>query len=156
MSTNFPGAIDTFTNPQPTDLTTSPSHAAQHDNENDAILALENKVGTNGSATTSTLDYQIGAGWIPAAETWTYASADSPTFTFTITGDKTGKYSAGMRIKLTQTTAKYFLITAVSYSAPNTTVTVYGGTDYTLANAAITLPFYAIVQSPFGFPRSPI
>lgn len=40
-------------------------------------------------------------GWIPAEETWTYASADDPTFTFTISGDKTGKYSVGMKIKLT-------------------------------------------------------
>lgn len=94
-------------------------------------------------------------GWIPAGETWTYASADSPTFTFTISGDKTSKYSVGMKLKLTQTTIKYFIITAISYSSPNTTVTVYGGTDYTLANAAITSPYYSMVKSPFGFPISP-
>lgn len=94
-------------------------------------------------------------GWIPAGETWTYASADDPTFTFTISGDKTSKYSAGMRIKLTQTTIKYFIITAVSYSSPNTTITVYGGTDYDLANATITSPYYSMVKAPFGFPMSP-
>lgn len=91
-------------------------------------------------------------GWIAAGETWTYASADAPTFTFTISGDLTTKYSVGMRIKLTQTTAKYFIVTAVSYSAPNTTVTIYGGTDYTLANAAITSPFFSFHKAPFGFP----
>ncbi|GAI74321.1 unnamed protein product, partial [marine sediment metagenome] len=32
-------------------------------------------------------------GWYSAKETWTYDSADDPTFTFKITGDKTGKYS---------------------------------------------------------------
>lgn len=94
-------------------------------------------------------------GWIEAGSTWTYASADAPTFTFTITGDLTGKYSPGMRIKLTQTTVKYFIITAVSYGAPNTTVTIYGGTDYTLANAAITLPYYSAAKAPFGFPVDP-
>jgi len=94
-------------------------------------------------------------GWIPAGETWTYASADDPTFTFTISGDKTSKYSAGMRIKLTQTTVKYFIITKVAYSSPNTTITVYGGTDYDLADAVITLPYYSTQKAPQGFPLDP-
>jgi len=94
-------------------------------------------------------------GWIPAGETWTYASADDPTFTFTISGDKTSKYSAGMRIKLTQTSVKYFIITAVSYSSPNTTITVYGGTDYDLVNATITSPYYSTQKAPQGFPLNP-
>lgn len=95
-------------------------------------------------------------GWIPAEETWTYASADDPTYTFTVNADVTTKYSVGMKIKLTQGTVKYFIITAVStYSGGNTTITVYGGTDYDLANATITSPFYSMVRSPFGFPMSP-
>jgi hypothetical protein len=97
----------------------------------------------------------LADGWTASGETWTYASADSPTFTFTISGDKTTKYKAGQRIKLTQTTAKYFIITKVAYSAPNTTVTIYGGTDYTLANAAITSPYYSREKAPFGFPLEP-
>lgn len=98
---------------------------------------------------------ELASGWFSAGETWTYASADAPTFTFTISGDKTSKYSPGMRIKLTQTTVKYFIITAVSYSSPNTTITIYGGTDYTLADAAITSPFYAIQKTPAEFPLDP-
>jgi hypothetical protein len=94
-------------------------------------------------------------GWISAGETWTYASADDPTFTFTISGDKTGKYSAGMKIKLTQTTVKYFIITKVAYSSPNTTITVYGGTDYDLANSAISANAYSMMRTPVGFPMSP-
>lgn len=94
-------------------------------------------------------------GWVAAGETWTYASADDPTYTFTISGDQTDKYNAGMRIKLTQTTTKYFLITAVSYSSPNTTVTVYGGSDYDLVNATITSPYYSTAKAPQGFPMDP-
>ena len=94
-------------------------------------------------------------GWLSAEETWTYATADSPTFTFTISGDKSAKYSPGMRIKLTQTTVKYFIITKVVYSSPNTTITVYGGTDYTLANAAIIYPYYSSAKVPAGFPLDP-
>ena len=94
-------------------------------------------------------------GWLSAGEDWTFASADSPTFTFTISGDKSAKYSPGMRIKLTQTTVKYFIITKVAYSSPNTTITVYGGTDYTLENATIESPCYSMLKAPVGFPLDP-
>ena len=94
----------------------------------------------------------MGNGWVSARTTWTYASADDPTYTFTISGDYTGILSAGMKIKLTQTTVKYFIITKVAYGSPNTTVTVYGGTDYDLADATITSPYYSYVKAPFGFP----
>jgi hypothetical protein len=87
-------------------------------------------------------------GWIPSGETWTYASAN----TFTISGDKTAKYYSGMRLKLTQTTAKFFIVVKVAYSSPNTTITVYGGTDYTIANATITSPYWSMMKTPAGFP----
>lgn len=96
-------------------------------------------------------------GWTAAGETWAYTSADGPTGIFGVNADVTAKYSVGMRIKLTQTTVKYFIVTAVgAFSAGSTPITVYGGTDYTLANAAITLPFWSMLQSPLGFPTSPI
>lgn len=97
-------------------------------------------------------------GWISeGGEVWTYASADSPTFTFTVAADVTTKYSPGMRIKLTQTTVKYFIITAVStFSGGNTTITIYGGTDYTLVNAVISLNYHSRDKAPFGFPLNPI
>jgi len=86
-----------------------------------------------------------------------YASADSPTFVMNITGDYTGIIQVGDRIKLTQTTAKYFIVTAVgAYAGGVTPVTMYGGTDYTLANATITLPYYSKVKSPQGFPMNPL
>jgi hypothetical protein len=95
-------------------------------------------------------------GWISAGETWTYASADDPTYTFTVAADVTTKYSVGMKIKLTQGTVKYFIITAVSaYSGGNTTITVYGGTDYDLANSAISANAYSMMRTPVGFPMSP-
>jgi hypothetical protein len=56
-----------------------------------------------------------------------------------------------MRVQLTQTTVKYFIITAVSA----TTLTVYGGTDYTLANAAISAISFSPWKAPFGFPLDP-
>lgn len=107
------------------------------------------------SLTPANLEYaRAQSGWIPAGETWSYASADDPTYTFTISGDKTGKYSAGMRIRVSQSTGgtKYFLVTKVAYSSPNTTVTVYGGTDYDLNNETISSPYYSTQKAPVGFP----
>lgn len=99
----------------------------------------------------------IASGWFAAGETWTYAAADSPSFTFTITGDLTAKYSVGMRLKLTQATGgtKYFIVTKVSYGSPNTTMTIYGGTDYTLNGETISAPYFSAYKTPVGFPLDP-
>lgn len=93
----------------------------------------------------------IFSGWTPVRDAWAYASADDPTFVITVPSDATTSYSPGMRVKLTQSTVKYFIITAVSA----TTITVYGGTDYTLANAAISAVSVSSVKAPFGFPLNP-
>ena len=108
---------------------------------------------TNAGVTVDGLLIKDGAianwdGWMPAGETWTYASATS----FTVSGDVTAKYPKGTKIKLTQTTVKYFYVIGTSYSAPNTTITITGGSDYSLANAAITDNYYSYVSSPQGFP----
>lgn len=95
-------------------------------------------------------------GWTGASETWTYVSADGPTGVFSVAADVTGKYSPGMRVKYTQTSVKYGIITTTgSYSGGATNITIYGGTDYTLANAAISANNYSVVKAPFGFPLSP-
>ena len=44
MASTYPTTIDAFTNPIAGDLLTSPSHATQHANINDAVEALEAKV----------------------------------------------------------------------------------------------------------------
>lgn len=59
MATNFPTSLDSLTNPISTDKLNSPSHASQHANANDAIEALQAKVGVNSSAVTTTLDYKV-------------------------------------------------------------------------------------------------
>lgn len=96
------------------------------------------------------------AGWISDSYTWTYVSADGPTGVFSVPYDATTILSAGMRIQYTQTTIKYGIITAVgTFSGGVTPITIYGGTDYTTANAAITAPSYSTVKAPFGFPLNP-
>ena len=59
MATNFPNSLDNLTNPASTDPTDAPSHSQQHTNANDAIEALEAKVGINGSSNSTSLDYRV-------------------------------------------------------------------------------------------------
>ena len=100
----------------------------------------------------------VGAdGWVDdSAETWTFASfaAGPPAVgTFTVSGDVTAKYTIGTRIKLTQTTIKYFVVSAAPvFGGGSTTVTISGGTDFTLANAAISANAHSYVINPQGFP----
>jgi len=126
----------------------------------DSVTGLLNKVTwSNIKATLKTYFdtlYPDTSGWI-ALGACTYETADSPTFQFSIAADVTGFIGVGNRIKLTQTTVKYFIVTAVgAFSGGKTIITVYGGTDYALANAAITSPFFSIAKAPFGFPLSEI
>lgn len=85
------------------------------------------------------------SGWREVTDSWAYASAT----TITVPTDATTKYSVGDKIRLTQTTVKYFYIVAVAA----TTLTITGGTDYTLANAAISDISYSKASSPLGFPQ---
>lgn len=110
--------------------------------KSDGLIYKLNSSGTEELATTG-ID-----GWTQSTDTWTYASAT----TFTISSvDRTSTFTPGTRIKLTQTTAKYFVVVSSSYST-NTTVTVTGGSDYSLANAAITSPYYSYQANPQGYP----
>ena len=59
MATSFPAGLDSLTNPSSGDSLSSPSHSAQHANVNDAVEALQAKVGVDGSAVTSSLDYKV-------------------------------------------------------------------------------------------------
>lgn len=66
MTTNFPTSLDSFTNPRGSasgngDFLDTPGviHGVQHQNLNDAVAALEAKVGINGSAVSTSLQYKV-------------------------------------------------------------------------------------------------
>lgn len=63
MAITFPTTLDTLTNPTGSDLlenaTAALDHDVQHSNANDAIEALEAKVGANSSAVTTSHDYKL-------------------------------------------------------------------------------------------------
>lgn len=101
---------------------------------------------------------ELLTGWLSISEALTYDNADDdPTYRMTAATDVTSKYSVGMKIKLTNATVKYFIITAIDYNITNagkTTFFLYGGTDYNLVNAAITSPYYSTRKAPYGFPMN--
>lgn len=63
MTTNFPGNLDSFTNPTGGDLTSAEvggrTHSDFHADVNDAIEALEAKVGADSSGVTTSHDYKL-------------------------------------------------------------------------------------------------
>lgn len=77
MATNFPTSQDSFTNPTSSDTLDSPDHAAQHANVNDAVEALQAKVGSDSSAVTTSHDYKI-------------AQLEGKSPTITLAGDASG------------------------------------------------------------------
>ena len=56
----------------------------------------------------------------------------------------------GTKVKLQQTggAVKHFINTGVGYSSPNTVLTLYGGTDYDLANSPIIEPYFSAAKVP--------
>lgn len=92
MATSFPSSLDALTNPTSSDALNSPSHSAQHANANDAIEALEAKVGVDSSAVTSSHTYKItqletNGVTLTGSQTLTNKTLTSPTInTATISG----------------------------------------------------------------------
>lgn len=101
------------------------------------------KIDDNGKFSGDALD-----GWIYDTDTWTYVSATS----FKIAGKNVAyRFPKGTKIKLVQTTTKYFYVVATAFST-DTTVTITGGSDYTLAEAAISGQAYSYAAAPQGYP----
>ncbi len=61
MTTNFPTSLDSLTTPSGAATLggSTPTHTGLHTNVNDAVTALETKVGVDSSAVTSSLDYKV-------------------------------------------------------------------------------------------------
>jgi GH25 family lysozyme M1 (1,4-beta-N-acetylmuramidase) len=104
-----------------------------------------------------TLGATLGAtdpsGWTSAGETWTWVDGT----TFTASGDRTGVYQKGDKIKLTSGSTVYSYLVSVTYTGASTTfiTTVWAdttGASATFATGAISDNYYSRVERPFGFP----
>jgi len=84
-------------------------------------------------------------GWVELTETWAYASAT----TVTVLTNATTRFAKGMRVRFKQGGGyKYYVTSAVAA----TTLTITGGTDYTVANSAITDIAISFASGPVGYP----
>lgn len=100
---------------------------------------------SSGAITRAKLENDIVYGWYNLSETFTYGS---PT-TITIASGGTPRFAVGDKLRLKQGGGfKYFYIVI----AGSTTLTITGGTDYVLSNAAITDVGISRELSPVGHP----
>lgn len=71
MASNYPTSLDNFTNPTSNDSLNSPSHSLQHADANDAIEALQRKVGIGSSTAGSATAGQVLTAGTGGTTTWT-------------------------------------------------------------------------------------
>ena len=156
MGTNFPTDLDNFTNPTPTDYLDSPSHSSQHADANDAIEALQAKVGIDNSTVVTSHDYKISTletniqtGWVEEANIPTYVSTSNGVDTLNFAGvDLTGTYQKGDWAKISSGagTDLIYKVKSVSYST-DTTMEVVGETS---VSGTITDISFSKLDSPQG------
>ena len=131
MASNFPTSLDAFTNPSSTDAMDSVSvpHATQHSDLNDAVEALEAKVGADSSAVTTSLDYKVAQ--LEAAATGKILQVVSTTKTDTFsTSVSSNSYSGnitGLEATITPTSATSTIFIMVTLHATHHS---YGQANY--------------------------
>lgn len=74
MATNFPTSLDNFSNPGPSSNMDDPAvqHDVQHANLNDAVSAIEARIGISGSSVSQSLEYRLSK-----ANTWSAPSSST-------------------------------------------------------------------------------
>lgn len=87
-------------------------------------------------------------GWI--ATSWASLTRTGD-HVFTSTTDVTGVIQKGTKLKLTDTTTKYFVVKSATYSAGTSTITVLTTTSYALVGNPSAI-YYSPVENPFGWP----
>ena len=118
--------------------------AAHINNLQDAMMAVED------------FALDLRDGWCYDTDTW-YVQQISPTYQFKIVSkDVRYRFPNGTKIKLVQSgSTKYFYVTATAYSS-DTTITITGGSDYSLANATISGQAYSYAENPQNYPFSTV
>lgn len=99
----------------------------------------------------------IDLGWNGSLSNPVYEGASSPIFTMYVSGNVV--LPLGAKIHVVQSTSKYFILHNIgSYDSENDRVllTLYGGTDYTLTDSAISSASFSYAKCPYGFPINPL
>jgi len=130
-STNFPTSLDALTNPSGTDSVATVSHSSQHTNANDAIEAIETKVGIGAStAVTNSVFAGTGAG---TSAFVTYATSTQFSATnFFATGSTTlqnfsfANSIGGLSTTTSATTTNFFSTNASTTNLSGTNINGFG------------------------------
>ena len=118
MAINFPTSLDVFTDPTGSDQLNLPSHSGQHTDLNNAVEALEAKVGADSSAVTTSHDYKIAQ--LEARTSGTILQVVSTTKTDTFSASITqGSSSAvtGLTVGITPSSTSNKVLIQVMLSA---------------------------------------
>lgn len=124
MASTYPGTLDAFTNPGAGSLVTSPSHAAQHANVNDAMEAVQSTLGTT-----------LGTSVLKNFTTGSFAEREG-TLTF-----GANRYSMGTTA-LNQGSALFYngtnIVGSALVTAGSAGTLVFGTNSYTLGTTALS------------------
>lgn len=118
MAINFPTSLDNFTNPSSGNTLDSPSHSLQHSDINDAVEALEAKLGVGASPAGSATSGQVLTAQGGGTALW--ATPTSPGLVLISTSNFTTQSAANFSSVLTNTYTKYRVILRVTGSATAT------------------------------------
>lgn len=113
--------------------------------------SLPSQSGNSGKllSTNGTSALWIDRDWNAVSESWTRTGDH----TFTVSGDLTGTYTKGRKVRYKDGGSyEYGVIASSSYSAPNTTVTLITNSSYAMAAATITDRYLSDAQNPSGWP----
>jgi hypothetical protein len=147
MATNFPTLLDTFTNPLATSLQTSPSHSEQHSNINDAVEALEAKVGIGNTVLGNYTSWTPGgAAWTPGNGTWSafYARVNNFVHAYaTFTFGSTSVVTSSILVSGLPVSIHADMISSGTYGADF----VIGEATYQTSGAGGAAPYLGIVAS---------
>ena len=136
MTTNYPGSIDSFTNPSSTDTLATVPHAEQHTNLNLAVIAIQTKLGT----TSTKASFPAGI-TIPLTPTATTDAVSKSYVDAAITGMNIHEScEAATTASLSATYADGVTIDATGGYGPGATLTNTGSL------AALVLDTYTLAQ----------
>lgn len=93
---------------------------------------------------TQSISTDLKNGWLLAPGTFSYASAS----TINTSVDLTSLIQIGDKIRLNNTSQKFFVVKAITSSL----ITLQAGTTYTVANLAVTDVYFSKEANPQGFP----
>lgn len=146
MSSNFPTSLDELSNPTATAKLNSPSHSEQHSNANDAIEALEAKVGANSSIVTTSHDFKLSS--VADGQKAVSTSGDQSVYGIKNFKDR-AYFSAAIKPPIINLTDDNSGTINIDLHTGNLfRVVINGNRTFTVSNIGLGQPFILIIVQP--------